>query len=227
MTEVISRIKVKGKTYEALVDLDKALSFKKQKQGTSRDFLAIDTIFTDWKKGFKASMNDLKDAFGTEDSYKISEKIVLDGEVQLPQDYRDKAREEKMKQVIDFLVRNCIDPRTSAPYTAERIEEAIKQAGAKVDDRNATEQAMQIMKDIEKIIPIRIETKKIMITVPATHTGRVYGMLKNFKPEREEWLNDGSLKVTINLPAGMQLDFYDKLNNMTHGAAITQEVKKE
>jgi ribosome maturation protein SDO1 len=227
MTEVMSRIKVKGKTFEIRVDLDKALAFKQKKQGTARDFLVIDTVFTDWKKGLKPSNQDIKDAFKTEDHYAIAEKIVSSGEVQLPQEYRDKKREEKIKQVIEFLSKNCVDPRTGAPYTADRIEEAMKQAGAKVDDRKTSEQAIQIIKDIEKILPIKIETKKIEIIILPTHTGKVYGLLKSFNPVKEEWLNDGSLKVIINLPAGLQLDFYDKLNNMTHGDAITKEIKQE
>jgi ribosome maturation protein SDO1 len=226
MTEVIARIKVKNKTYEVSVDLDKALLFKKHKQGNSRDFLVIDTIFTDWKKGFKASTQDLKNAFNTEDPYAIAEKIVTQGEVQLPQEYRDKQREEKIKQVIDFLSKNCVDPRTGAPYTAQRIEEAMKQVGARVDNKAASEQALKIIKDLEKILPIKIETKKISITVPAAHTGKAYGILHNFNPEKEEWLNDGSLKVIINLPAGMQIEFYDKLNSVTHGSALTEEIKQ-
>jgi ribosome maturation protein SDO1 len=227
MTEVISRIKVKGKLFEIKVDLDKAILFKKQGKGSSRDFLVVDTIFTDIKKGFKPPIQDLKDAFGTEDHYTIAEKIVKNGEVQLPQEYRDKMREEKIKQVVDFLAKNCLDPRTGAPYTPERIEESIKQAGAKIDNRAVSEQALSIIKDLEKILPIKIETKKISIIVPPAHTGKVYGLLKSFNPEKEDWQNDGSLKVIINLPAGLQLEFYDKLNNITHGAALTKEIKKE
>lgn len=226
MTEVISRIKVKGKLFEIKVDLDKALAFKKQNKGNARDFLSTDLIFTDIKKGFKPTIQDLKDCFGTEDHYKIAEKIVRDGEVQLPQEYRDKMKEEKVKQVVDFLAKNCVDPRTGAPYTPERIEEAIKQTGARIDNRAVAEQALVIIKDLEKILPIKIETKKILIIVPAEHTGKVYGLLKSFNPEKEDWQNDGSLKAIINLPAGLQLEFYDKLNNITHGAAVTQEIKQ-
>lgn len=225
MTEVISRIKAKGKLYEIKVDLDKALAFKKQGQGTSRDFLVIGTIFTDMKKGLKPSEQDLKDAFNTEDPYKIAEKIVKDGEIQLPQEYRDKMRQEKVKQVVEFLSKNCLDPRTGAPYTAQRIEEAMKQSSVRIDDRKASEQAIQIIQDIQKILPIKIETKRIEIIVPAQHTGKIYSLLKSFNAEKEEWLNDGSLKTIVNLPAGLQLEFYDKLNGMTHGEAMTKEIK--
>ena len=38
-------------------------------------------------------------------------------------------------------------------------------------------------------------------------------------------MNDGSLEVIISIPAGMVMDFYDKLNGVTHGAALTEDIK--
>ncbi|MGB9708030.1 MAG: ribosome assembly factor SBDS [Candidatus Pacearchaeota archaeon] len=229
MVDVVARFKAKGKDYEIIVDCDKALALKKQGKIEGRmlrEVLAIDTIFTDYKKGFKANTTDLKDAFGTDNVYDVAAKILTDGELLLPQEYRDKAREQKMKQVIDFLARNCVDPRTNAPYTAERILAAIKEVGARVDEsRSASDQALAIIKELEKVLPIRIAVKKVKITIPPAYVGNIYGLLKAFNKEKEDWLNDGSLSCVINLPAGMQLEFYDKLNNVTHGSAITEEIK--
>jgi ribosome maturation protein Sdo1 len=39
-------------------------------------------------------------------------------------------------------------------------------------------------------------------------------------------LNDGSLEVIVEVPSGMIMDFYDKLNGVTHGSAITEEIKE-
>lgn len=231
MVDVVARIKIKGKLFEIMVDCDKALALKKQGKITNpvaalRDVLAIDNVFSDYKKGLKVSSNDLKEAFGTDDIYEVAAKIILEGEIVLPQEYRDKAREEKLKQIVDFLARNCVDPRTGAPYTIERINAAIKQIGAKIEEnRPVDEQALIIIKDLSTVLPIKIETKKIKIIVPPAYVGRVYGLLKNFTKEKEDWLNDGSLLCIINLPAGMQLEFYDKLNNATHGSAVTEEIK--
>jgi len=225
MTDVVARIKSKNKTYEILVDCDKALSFKKTRQGSIQNILAVNTIFSDQKKGFKASSTELKDAFGTDDVFAIAEKIILNGEILLPQEYREKMREQKTRQIIDFLARNCVDPRTGAPYTAQRIEQSLKQIGARIEEhRNAEEQALEIMKELAKIMPIKIETKRIKVILPPEYTGKLYGLLKSYNAEKEEWLNDGSLSCIINLPAGLQLEFYDKLNNATHGAAITEEI---
>lgn len=229
MVDIVARLKLKGKTFEIMVDCDSAEALKKQKNVSAssiRDVLATDIIFSDFKKGLKFSTDELKEAFGTEDTCEIGARILEDGELLLPMEYREKKREAKFKQIVDFLVKNCLDPRTSAPYTAERISSAMKQAGAKIDENHsADEQALLIVKDLAKIMPIKIETKKIKLIIPPEHVGKIYSLLRAFTREKEEWLSNGSLSCIINLPAGMQIEFYDKLNAVTHGSALTEEIK--
>ena len=95
MTQTLARIKQGGKNFEIMVDLDKALNFKKG-EGSSADFLEIDKIFYDSKKGLVASTSDLKESFGTEDANEVSEKIVKNGEVLVTQEHRDEEKEKKM-----------------------------------------------------------------------------------------------------------------------------------
>jgi len=40
-------------------------------------------------------------------------------------------------------------------------------------------------------------------------------------------LNDGSLEMIVNVPSGLIMDFYDRLNSVTHGSAMTEEVGEE
>ena len=82
------------------------------------------------------------------------------------------------------------------------------------------------IEEVKKILPLKIETKRLKIKIPAQFTGKVYGIIQEYK-EKENWLGDGSLEVNINIPVGMQMDFYDRLNSITHGAAVTQEIKED
>lgn len=50
MTEVISRIKVNGKNFEILVDVDKAVEYKKTGKGSIASILGIDAVYSDSKK---------------------------------------------------------------------------------------------------------------------------------------------------------------------------------
>jgi ribosome maturation protein SDO1 len=218
-----ARIKQKGKHFEIIVDLDEALKFKK---GQSSCIEAEGSgIFTDVKKGNLASANDLREAFGTTDISEIAKKIVKDGEILTTQEYRNEEQEKKLKQIIDFLSRNTINPQTGIPHSPERIQRALEEAHVNIKNTAIDSQIKDILAEVSKIIPIRFETKKIKIKIPAIHTGKVYSIISQYK-EEENWLNDGSLEVVVSMPSGLVMDFYDKLNSATHGSAITQELKE-
>jgi ribosome maturation protein Sdo1 len=68
-----------------------------------------------------------------------------------------------------------------------------------------------------------MEKKKLMIKIPAQFTGRAYTVLKEFML-KEEWLSDGSLQCTVEMPAGMQMTFFDRLNAITHGETFSKEL---
>ncbi len=226
-TQTIARISQKGKHFEVLVDIDLALKFKKGEGNiTANDFLEIDRVFRDHKKGEVASSAELEEAFGTTDVYEIAEKIVKQGEVLLTQEYRDEEREKKFKQIVDFLANNSVDPQTGNPHTPERLKTALKEAHVNIKNVPIESQINEIVEKLSKVLPIKIETKKIKIRVPPIHTGKVYGVIAQYK-ESEKWLDDGTLEVVVNIPSGIVMDFYDRLNSVTHGSAITEEIKEE
>jgi len=221
MPKVTARIKIKNKHYEIHVDLDEAL---KVRQGTGNIGSALDSndVYYDINKGTKVSNKDLEEAFGSTDLHQIATHIIQKGEVQKTQEFRDAQKEAKIKQIISSIVKNAID-QNGRPYTEDRISRAIQEAKVNIDNRPAEQQMPNILEKLKSIIPIKIETKKIRLTIPAQYTGQVYGLLKDYK-ESEEWLANGALSAVISIPAGMQLDFYDKLNNITHGTVQSQDI---
>lgn len=223
MVNTVARIKKAGKKFEIQVDLDDALKFKK---GEGDFMYDGDFIFTDLKKGERASSSDLNEAFGTEDANEIAKKIIQGGEVQTTQEHRDAEQEKKFKQVIDFLATNAVDPQSGNPHTPERIKSALEQAHVNVKNVPVENQIKEILEAISGIIPIKLETKKVKITIPAVHTGQAYGVVNQYK-EEETWKDDGSLEVVVSVPSGIIMNFYDKLNSITHGSALTEELSSE
>jgi ribosome maturation protein SDO1 len=225
LAQTTARITKAGKHFEVLVDLDAALAYKK---GDSNDvnFLEIDKIFTDAKKGEAAPSGDLKSAFSTEDVYEIAGQIVKSGEVLVSQEHRDEEKDQKFKQVVEFLVTNSSDPQTGNPHTADRIRSALDQAHVNVKNKPIDTQIGEIVEALSKVLPIKIETKKVKITIPAIHTGQAYGVVNQYK-ESETWKDNGDLEILVNVPAGIIIDFYEKLNGVTHGSALSEEIKKE
>ena len=221
MVNVTARIKAKGKDFEISVDLDEAL---KVREGKGNIITALQTpkIFYDLKKGTAASSSDLQNSFNTIDIYEIAMQIITIGEVQKTQEFRDAEREARIKQVINLIIKNAVDQH-GKPYTEERIKRAIEEAHYSFDKRPAEQQLPDVIHKLKEVIPIKIETKRIKLTIPAQYTGQVYGIVNEYK-ESEEWLTNGSLAVIINIPSGLQLDFYDKLNHITHGAIHSQDM---
>ena len=221
MPKVEARIKIKGQHYEISVNLDEAL---KVKAGKGDIMAALDSphIYHDVKTGEVAAQKDLMDAFGTADVYEIARKIITAGEVQKTQEFRDAERETRIKQLITLVLKNAVDQH-GRPYTEERIRRAMEEIHYHVDNRPADQQLAPLVEKLKEVIPIKVETKRIRLVVPARFTGQVYGLLKNYK-ESEEWLANGDLAAIVNIPAGLQLDFYDKLNNVTHGAIQSQDL---
>jgi len=225
MTQTTARIKQAGKHFEIIVDLDKALKFKRG-QSSALDFLEADSIFADSKRGLHAPEKDIKEAFGTSDIAAVASKIVKSGEILLTQEHRDEEREKKIKQVIDFLAVNASDPRTGMPHTPDRIKNALEQAQVNIKNVPIESQIGEIVEKISRVLPISLKTKRVKILVPAIHTGRAYGIFSQYK-ENENWLSNGDLEIIVNIPSGLLMDFYDKLNSVTHGSAVTEELKEK
>ncbi len=225
MPNVTARIKIKDKHYEISVDLEEALKIRNEdSKANIMSALQSPKIFHDLKKGDIASQSDLKEAFKTADVYEIAKKIIQKGEVQKTQEFRDEQRGEKVKQILALLQKNAVD-QNGNPYTEERLKRAINEVHYSFDSRPAEQQLPELVHKLKEIIPIKIETKRIKLTIPAQFTGQVYGLLQSYK-ENEEWLSNGSLQVIISIPSGMQIDFYEKLNDITHGAVQSEELKE-
>jgi ribosome maturation protein SDO1 len=223
MTQTEARLTKKGKKYEILVDLDEALKIRGGKSTNISAAVLTNAIFHNLKSGETAGVNDLEIDFGTSNVDEVALKIIKNGEVVLPAEYIKKMQEGKYKQVVDFLSKNAVSP-TGIPYTPDRIMGALKEANVNVKNESIDKQISEILAQIQRILPIKIEIKKIQVTIPAQFTGKAYGAVSEFK-QSEEWLSNGDLRIIVGVPAGLIFEFYDKLNGVTHGAALTEELK--
>jgi len=224
MTDTIAKLKVGKLNFETMVDLDSAMKLRKGIAVSIADVIRDNFVYTDLKKGMKAGKPELELSFGTTELATVVERIVKKGEIEVTQEFRDEALENRRKQLIDFLSKNAVDAKTNRPFTPDLLESAIKQAGIKIENVSVEKQINKVLEGLKRVIAIKIETKKIKIKIPAQFTGQIYGLIQEYK-EKEDWLSDGSLEVILNIPVGVLMDFYDRLNKITHGAALTSEIK--
>ena len=199
------------------------MAFKESKASIDDALVTFD-IFTDVKKGEHASEHILEDVFGTLDKRKIAEEIIKKGVVQVTAEYKNKLREELRKQIVNLIASRGVDPRSGLPHPPQRVESAMEEAKVGINEtKTAEEQVNNIVIKLRPILPIRFEVREIAIKIPAQYTGKAYGVLKGFgKILKEDWLNDGTLAVVIEIPAGAQDDLFDQLNGLTHGDIETE-----
>ncbi len=222
---VIAKYSVGADQFEIFVDSDLAYDYITGKSTNPMLPLQAEEIFTDANKGERPSQEKIKKAFGTTDITKIAETILKRGTVPLTTEQKNRMTEEKRKQVAAMIARNSVDPRTNAPHPLQRIENAMDQAKVQIDVfKSANEQVDAVVKKINVILPIKFATAKLEVIVPAEFANRCYGLLKQYGLKSEEWQSNGSLKSVVEFPAGLQGEFFEKLNSFTKGTAITKNL---
>ena len=221
---VVARLSSHSTTFEILVDPELAMAVKSGQSDDVRGILAIDKVFKDAKKGDKAADEMVQKVFGTTDVLKVAEEIVRRGEIQVTTEQRRQMREQRLKQIIALISRRAINPQTGTPHPPARIESAMEKARVHVDEfKSAEEQLPDIIKALQPLVPLKFEIKRIAVKIPAAYTGKTQRVVKSFATvKQEQWLNDGSWAAVVEVPAGIQAEFFDKLNELTRGEAQTK-----
>jgi ribosome maturation protein SDO1 len=223
---IIAHIDINGERYEIMVDPDLAYQYRIGQKKELNNVLTVEEVFKNFRNGERHTTSALQKAFGTTDVMAIAERILRRGELALTTDQKRKLLAEKRKQIIAILMRECIDPRTGGPHTQMRLEQALEESRVHIDGmKDAHEQLEDVLKALRPIIPLKFERVKIAAKVPPDFAQRIYGMLKGYGIQKEEWARDGSLIVVVEMPAGVQGEFYDRLNKATAGSAETKIVK--
>ncbi len=222
----IVKFSFEGEKFEILVKPDPALEYKLGKKKDISSVLVSDEIYTDSSKGTRASTEKLLKAFKTDDTTAIAEQIMQKGDLNLTTDQRRKMIEEKRKQIVEFIAKTYVDPRSHLPHPPLRIEQAMKDARASIDPQKSVDaQVKDIVEKLRSIIPLKSENLDLEIIIPAQYAAKSYSVLKSAGTlKREDWLANGSLKAILEIPAAARPHVIDRLGSVTKGTA-TVEVK--
>jgi ribosome maturation protein SDO1 len=224
---VIARLTKNKMLFEILVDPDKALEMKKGAQYSIENVLAVNDVFKDSKKGDRHTSKELQTAFGTSDVFRIAGEIIKEGEIQLTTEQRNRMLEDKKKEIASIISRQGIDPKTKLPHPPQRIMNAMKEARVQIDTfKPAKDQISAVLDKIQAILPISLERVEVAIRIPIEYAGKASSVLREIAAvKKDEWTSDSWIAV-IEIPAGMQGDIYEKLNNLTSGRVQVKIIKE-
>ena len=221
------RYSFEGEKFEIMVKPDPALDFKMGKKKDISAVLVSDEIYTDSGKGTRPSSEKLLKAFKTEDQTEIAQIILEKGDLNLTTDQRRKMMEDKKKQIVTYIAKTYVDPKSHLPHPPLRIEQAMKDGRVSVDpQKSVDEQVKDIVEQLRSIIALKSESLKLEIVIPAQFASQSYAVLKSVGSlESEEWQNNGSLKAILEIPAAARPNVIDRLGSITKGSASVEVVQ--
>ncbi|MDQ4074466.1 MAG: ribosome assembly factor SBDS, partial [Thermoproteota archaeon] len=129
----VAKLVVGSDRFEILVKPDPALEYKMGKRTDLSSILVSDEVYSDANKGSRVSVDKLNKHFKTTDYTEIAKQILLKGELSLTTDQRRKMVEEKKRQIIQYINKNFIDPKTKLPHPIQRIENALEDIRVTID----------------------------------------------------------------------------------------------
>jgi ribosome maturation protein SDO1 len=228
MTDVtVVKYSFEGEKFEILVKPDPALDYKLGRKKDISSVLVSDEIYTDSGKGTKPSIEKLIRTFKTEDPIEIAQQILEKGDLNLTTDQRRKMIDEKKKQIVEYIAKTYVDPRTHLSHPPLRIEQAMKDARISIDpQKTVSDQVKDIVEKLRSIIPLKSENLSLEIVVPAQYASQSYAVLKSVGSlKKEEWQNNGSLKAILEIPAAARPNVIDRLGSITKGSATVEVMK--
>lgn len=226
---VTARLSTHGTEFEILVDPDLTLDFRAGEDVDIREILAAEKIFKDASKGKKASEERMKEIFETSNPLEVAEEIIEEGNIQVTTKQRKEMRKKRRKQVVSLISRRSINPQKGTPHPPKRIRNALDQTKVHIDAfKTAEEQLPEVVEALRPILPLKFETRLIAVKVPPEYGRKAYRLVENFaKIKEDEWLDDGSWAVKVEIQAGTQPEFFEKLNSLTHGEVETKVLQDD
>jgi ribosome maturation protein SDO1 len=221
----IVRLSAGNEKFEILVKPDPALEYKLGKKMDISNIMISDEIYSDANKGTRSSTEKLMKQFKTTDQLEIAKQIMAKGDLNMNTDQRRKMIEEKKRQIVEYINKNFVDPKTHMPHPVSRINTVLDEARLAIDPfKRLDDQIKNIIEPLRKVLPLKSEILELNVTVPAQFSGQSFSVFKSIgEIKSEQWLSDGSLQVVLNLNAGMKSSFLDRIGTATKGSAQVSE----
>ena len=218
---IVARLETHGETFEILLDPIVMNFIKNGKEVNLEEYMAVNDIFNNARKGTRPTEEKVREAFGTEDVTEIAAKIIAKGEVQITAEQRKEMLEAKRHKIVTYIAANAINPQTKLPHPQTRIELALEETKFRVDPFKSVEkQVEEAMHLLRPVLPIKFEKSKVAIKLRGDDYGKCFDELSHFGiVEKEEWQADGSWIGMMEIPAGLITELTSKLKDKTKGTA--------
>jgi ribosome maturation protein SDO1 len=211
------RYKHGGHTFEVLTKPGTVLKYRKGLLGWD-NVLVSDEVFKTASKAEKASAADLKEAFGQEDLQATLKTIVEKGELQLTAAERKEFVEKRRAEVVNYIHKYYVDPKTKTPHPVLRIENALEQLKVKIDPDQPLERLLaDVTKRLPDVLTIKRQDVEGQLSIPHKHMGAVGGVLSKYCQVKSERYTGEGCEMQVSLVPGDYAALIADLNKLTKG----------
>lgn len=200
MPEMLVRLKKGKKTYEVMVNEGMVAKFRDGSVNRIDDVVVTPLVFLNASKGTKASAEQLKDAFQTDDVQVVLDLILKKGEAQESAGERKEKLDSKRQEIITIIQKNYVSP-DGRPLPIVRIENALEQIKPRIDvDVDAQRQVTAMFAKLSAAMPMKKSAGGMegTISVPTRLSGSVSSVIrKHATVQRETYGAQTKFEVEI------------------------------
>jgi len=205
--------------FEVACKVGTVLKYRKAQLGFE-DVLYSEEIWKDLKKGDRPSLEELMASFNTDDVKAIAKLIVDKGELQLNETERKEILEKKRNEIINYIHKYYIDPKTKTMIPVTRIDSALTEIKVRIDaDQPVERQIQEIIKKLPGVLTIKRAEITGLITTTNQFSGQVAGVLKKFNVtiQGTNYTSD-NCEYSVAMVPGDYDKILSELNNTTKGS---------
>eukprot|EP00698_Gefionella_okellyi_P020797 TRINITY_DN6591_c0_g1_i1.p1 TRINITY_DN6591_c0_g1~~TRINITY_DN6591_c0_g1_i1.p1 ORF type:complete len:300 (+),score=79.52 TRINITY_DN6591_c0_g1_i1:76-975(+) len=222
---VVVRLKKGGKRFEIACYPNKVSSWRNKVEKDIEEVLQSHAVFLNVQKGQVARKEDLEKAFGFSDMEKACLEILAKGELQVSEKERQLQQDSMFKDIATIVADKCVNPETRRPYPVGIIERAMHDMHFAVKPAyNAKQQALAVIKELSKVIPLSRAQMRLRLTMPAKDGQRLKDKITAVLStvESEDW--DEKLTMVALADPGNFRALDDLVRGETKGRGVLEVV---
>jgi len=177
-----------------------------------------DEIYKNASKGERYTNKDLEDTFGTSNTEECMQIVAKEGEIQLTtQDRKDKT-DENYKQIVNYIHKYYINPKTKQPHPVTHIQAALEQVKFKASfDESIEKQVEMAMKKLIGVLVCKKSAMEGTLIVPTQYIASCYTVINGLCDIQKENYTNTTCEMYISIIPGNYDALTVKLNAITKG----------
>lgn len=205
-------------TFEILCKMGTAQKYREGKLGISNVLVSDDVFLGHYQKGERPSPSDLTSAFKTSDMAACAKYILDNGEINLSQDERKEKVEQRRKEIVNYIHKYFIDPKTKTPHPVTRIENALTTLKVHPDpDKDFDREMQDIVKLLPGILTIKRCEVEATLSIPTAFIGGAEGIVRKHAKVNKEKYSGADCVMEISLLPGDYDALVADLSRVTKG----------